>query len=89
MIIIKPINFRSLLALNLEPTTISDPSTTLTDNVFSNIIYQEVISASLTATSSNHLPQYSIFSNIFGNTNSNKSIIMKETVEKLNKIFFS
>ena len=56
---------------------------------FSNVINEEIMSAGLTVTSFNQLLQYAIFSNIFGNTTSNKSKTMKETVSKLfKKILF-
>ena len=61
--------------LVLKPTRITSHSYTLIDNIFSNIIDPDIISGNLTATISNHLPQFSIIPNMFGNTASNKTNI--------------
>ena len=57
----------------LQTTRISSHSNTPTDNIFLNIIYPDIVSINLTATISDHLPQFAIIPNMFGNTTSNKS----------------
>ena len=57
----------------LQTTRISSHSNTPIDNIFLNIIYPDIISINLTATISDHLPQFAIIPNMFGNTTSNKS----------------
>ena len=46
-------------------TRITSYSQALVDNIFSNYIYQEIVSGSLVATISDHLPQFRIASHIF------------------------
>ena len=58
-----------------QPTRIRDSSKTLIDNIFSNTLIENTISGNLTATISDHLPQFIILPNIFSNPTSNKSII--------------
>ena len=49
------------------------PFQTLIDNTFSNVISPEAISGNLTATISDHLPQFIFVPNVFYNSPSNKS----------------
>ena len=65
----------SFLLYILQPTRITSPSKTLIDNIFTNITLPDSISGNLTATISDHLPQFLIVSNIFSNPPSNKSNI--------------
>ena len=65
----------SFTPLILQPTRIISHSNTLIDNIFSNSIAADIIYLILTATISDHLPQFSIISNMFNNTASNKSNI--------------
>ena len=58
-----------------QPTRIRDSSKTLIDNIFSNTLIENTISGNLTATISDHLPQFLILPNIFSNPPSNKSNI--------------
>ena len=58
-----------------QPTRIRDTSKTLIDNIFSNTLIKNTISGNLTATISDHLPQFIILPNIFSNPPSNKSDI--------------
>ena len=51
----------------IQPTRIRDSSKTLIDNIFSNILIENTISGNLTATISDHLPQFVILPNIFSN----------------------
>ena len=61
----------SFMPLILEPTRITSLSNTLIDNIFSNFIDSDIISGNLTATISDHLPQFSIIPNMFGNVSGN------------------
>ena len=62
----------SFIALILQPTRITSHSNTLIDNIFSNVIESDIISGNLTATISDHLPEFAIIPNMFGNTSGNK-----------------
>ena len=57
----------SLLPLILQPTRITSHSNTLMDNIFSNIINPNIILGNVTTAIFNNLPQFKIFSYIFGN----------------------
>ena len=65
----------SFLLYILQPTRITSHSKTLIDNIFTNVILPDSISGNLTATISDHLPQFLIVPNIFSNPPSNKSNI--------------
>ena len=56
----------SFIPLILQPTRITSHSNTLIDNIFSNVIDPDLISGNLTATISDHLPQFSMIPNMFG-----------------------
>ena len=71
----------SFIPLILEPTRITSHSNTLIDNIFSNVIDPDIISGNLTATSSDHLPQFSIIPHMFGNILGNKSNIYERLVQ--------
>ena len=62
----------SFIPLILQPTSITSHSNTLLDNIFSSIIEPDIISGNLTATISDHLTQFAIIPNIFGNISGNK-----------------
>ena len=66
----------------LQPTRITSHSNTLIDNIFSNVIDPDIISGNLTATISDHLPQFSIIPNMFGNISGNKSNIYERDWSK-------
>ena len=74
-------NFVDSLASNsfipyiLQPTRVTTHSKTLIDNIFTNLISDDVISGNITSTISDHLPQFLIAPNIFGNQTSIKSNI--------------
>ena len=79
----------SFLPYILPPTRITSHSKTLIDNIFTNITLPDSISGNLTATISDHLPQFLIVPNIFSNPPSNKSNIYERDWSKLDqKIFF-
>ena len=63
----------SFLPYILQPTRITSHSKTLIDNIFTNIIFPDSICGNLTATISDHLPQFLIVPNIFSNPPSSKS----------------
>ena len=72
-------NFLDPLASNsftpyiLDPTRITSHSKSLVDNIFSNDIFQEIISGNITATISDHSNQLSFVSNILSNLSTPKS----------------
>ena len=74
-----------LKGLNLQPTRIISHSNTLIDNIFSNIIDPGIISGNLTATISDHLPQFSIILNMFSNFPGNKSNIYERDWSKFDR----
>ena len=57
----------------IQPTRVTSNSKTIIDNIFSNIISTDIISGNLTATISDHLPEFLIAPEIFRNSPSNKS----------------
>ena len=61
----------SLIPSNLQPTRITSHSNTLIDNIISNVIDPDIILGNLTATISEHLPQFVIIPNVFGNISGN------------------
>ena len=65
----------SFIPLILQPTRITNHSNTLIDNIFSNVTHPDRISGNLTATISDHLPQFSTIPNMFRNISGNKSNI--------------
>ena len=65
----------SFIPLILQSTRITSHSNTLIDNIFSNVLDPDIISDILTATISDHLPQFAIIPNMFGNILGNKSNI--------------
>ena len=75
----------SFLPLILQPTRTTSHSNTLIDNLFSNIIDPDIISVNLTATIPDHLPQFAIIPNMFGNTASNKSNIYERGWRKFDR----
>ena len=75
----------SFIPLILQPTRITSHSNTLIDNIFSNIIDPDIISGNLTATISDHLPQFAIVPNMFGHTASNKSNIYERNWSKFDR----
>ena len=63
----------SFIPYILHPTRITSHSKTLIDNIFSNYISHEIISGNITATISDHLPQFSFVPNILSNPSTQKS----------------
>ena len=63
----------SFIPYILHPTRITSHSKTLIDNIFSNYISHEIISGNITATISDHLPQFSFVRNMLSNPSTQKS----------------
>ena len=75
----------SFIPLILQPTRITSHSNTLIDNIFSSAIDSNIISGNLTATISDHLPQFAIIPNMFGNISGNKSNIYERDWSKFDR----
>ena len=73
------------IPLILQPTRIIGHSNTLIDNIFSNVIDSDVISGNSIPTISDHLPQFSVITNMFGNISSNKSNIYDRDWSKIDR----
>ena len=56
----------SFIPLILQPTRITSHCNTLIDNIFSNVVDPEIISANLNAAIPDHLSQFTIIPNMFG-----------------------
>ena len=75
----------SFIPLILQPTRITSHSNTLIDNIFSNVIDPDIRSGNLTATISDHLPQFAIIPNVFRNISGNKSNIYERNWSKFDR----
>ena len=80
----KPTNeFLDSLASNsylphiIQPSQHTSHSRTLIDYIFSNVISKDIISGNITATISDHLPQFLISPNTFANPPSSKSNVFE------------
>ena len=51
----------------VQPTRITNNSKTLTENIYSNVITPNNMSGNISATTSDHLPQFLIVPDIFSN----------------------
>ena len=60
-------------------------SNTLIDDKFSNVIDPDIISGNLIAAISDHLPQFAIIPNMFGNILDNKSNIYERNWSKFDQ----
>ena len=69
----------------LRPKRLSSYSKTLIDNIFCNILSSEKISGNLTATISDHLPQFLFARNILSKPSYNRSNIFKRDWSKVNE----
>ena len=67
-----------------QPTRITYHPKTLIDNIFSNYISQDIVSGNLTATISDHLPQFLIAPHIFSNARNRKTNIFERDWSKFN-----
>ena len=75
----------SFIPLILQQTRITSHFNTLIHNIFSNAIDPGIISSSLTATISDHLPQFAIIPSMFGNFSANKSNIYERDWSKFDQ----
>ena len=78
----------SSIPLILQSAIITSHPNTLIDNIFSNVIDSDIISRNLTATISDHVLQFSIISNMFGNITGNKSNTYGKNWSKLDRKIF-
>ena len=67
------------------PTRIGNTSKTLTDNIFSNSLSNETVSGNISASISDHLPQFSIFPDIFTDYPSPKSNVVERDWDNFNQ----
>ena len=67
----------SYLPYIIHPSRHTSHSRTLIDNIFSNVISKDIISGNITATISDHLPQFLISPNTFADPPSNKSNVFE------------
>ena len=75
----------SLLLFILQLTQLTGHSKTLIDNIFFNLISHDVISGNITATISDHLPQFLIAPNVIPNPSSNRSNIFERNWSDFNQ----
>ena len=75
----------SIIPYILLPRRLTIHSKTLIDNIFSNVLSCEAISGNITATISDHLPQFLLAPNVLPNHLSNKSNILEKDLSKFNK----
>ena len=75
----------SLLPLILRPTRITTHSKTLIDNIFTNIVENEVISGNITCSISDHLSQFAIFKIQIGNKKKKTTESPKRDFSKFNR----
>ena len=69
----------------VQPTRITSHSKTLIDNIFSNYISQDIVfTGNLTASISDHLPQFLIAPHIFSNVPNSKTNIFERDWSKFN-----
>ena len=87
--ILNSLAYNLFIPLILQPTWITSHFNTLIDNIFSNVIGLEIISGNLTATTSDHLPQFLIIPQMFGNILGNKSNIYERDRSRFFLDYFS
>ena len=88
----KPINeFLDSLASNsylpyiIQPSRHTSHLRALLDNIFSNFISKDIICGNITATISDHLPQFLVSPNTFANPPSNKSNVFERDWSKFDQ----
>ena len=88
----KPTNqFLDSLASNsyvlyiIQPSRHTSHSRTFIDNIFSNVISKDITSGNITATISDHLPQFLVSPNTFANPLSNKSNVFERDWPKFDQ----
>ena len=75
----------SSLPYNIQPSQHISHSRTLIDNIFSNVISKGIICSNITATISDHLPQYLVSPNTFANPLFNKSNVFERDWSKFDQ----
>ena len=70
------------ISLIWQPTRITSHCNTLIDNISSNVIDSDIISGNVTATIFDHLPQFAVIPNMFGNISGYKSNIYERDWSK-------
>ena len=75
----------SIIPYILQPTRLTSQCKTFIDNIFSNVLSCETISGNITATISDHLPQFLFAPNVLSNPLCNKSNILERDWSKFNK----
>ena len=76
----------SYLPYIIQPSRHTSHSRTLIDNIFSNVISKDIISGNITATISDHLPQFLISPNAFADPPDNPNpMFLKRTVQILTR----
>ena len=75
----------SIIPYILQSTSIASHSKTLIDNIFSNALSFEEISGNITATISDHLPEFLFPPNVLSNPLCKKSNILQRDWSKFNK----
>ena len=77
----------SIIPHILQPARLTSHSKTFIDNIFSNVLSCEAISGNITATISDHLPQFLFAPNVLSNPLCNKSNILERDWSKNKKNF--
>ena len=75
----------SYLPYIIQPSRYASHSRTLIDNIFSNVISKDIICGNITATISDHLPQFLVSPNTFANPPSNKSNVFERDWSKFDQ----
>ena len=78
----------SYLPYIIQPSRHTSHSRTLINNIFSNVISKDIICGNITATISDHLPQFLVSPNTFANPPSNKSNVFERYWSKFNQESF-
>ena len=79
---------KSYLPCIIQPSRQTSHSRMLIDNKFSNFISKYIICSNITATISDHLPQFLISPNTFANRPSNKSSVFERDWLTLDQVNF-
>ena len=78
------LSFNMFLPHIVQPTRITSHLKTLMDKIFSNYTTQDIVTGNLTATISDHLPQFLIAPQISSNVSNRKTNIFEHNSSKLN-----
>ena len=73
------LTYNSYLPYIIQPSRYASHSRTLIDNIFSNVISKDIISGNITATISDHLPQFLISPNTFADPPLTNPMFLKNT----------